>query len=85
MRNPGGYAVITDPLAPTKEWDTFTCCHCNSIVNVKPFQAASDAGGWCARCAKPVCGPCADQGRCTPFEKKLDAYEARMRLRNMAG
>lgn len=72
----GGYMVITDPEAPTKEFDTITCCHCNRVVRVK-----ADPGGWCMQCMKGLCGPCADKRSCAPFEKKLEAYEKRERFR----
>jgi len=32
-----------------------------------------------------ICPVCAGQMTCTTFEKKLDAFEARMRLRNLVG
>lgn len=72
----GGYAVIVGPDAPTKEWDTITCAHCNRIVRCR-----TDPGGFCRCCMKPLCGPCADKGVCTPFEARLDAYEKRERFR----
>jgi len=33
------------------------------------------AVGGAAQCAKPICGPCAGKGACTPFLKKLEQYE----------
>lgn len=81
MRRPQGYATIVDPDRPQIERDTFTCAHCQRIVFVQPFAAASDAGGWCGSCAQPVCGPCADLGTCTPFERQLELSEQRDRLR----
>lgn len=36
-------------------------------------------------CFKNICGPCADLGKCTPFEKKLEQMEARGRLFQAAG
>ncbi len=76
----GGYAVIVEPGVPTREWDTITCAHCQRIVRVK-----ADPGGFCRQCMKPTCGPCADKGTCTPFEKRLVAYEKRMRFRASLG
>lgn len=75
-----GYETIIEPGKATLEADTFTCCHCNGIVSVRPFAPASEAGGWCARCAKPICGPCADKGTCRPFEKWLDEVEKKARI-----
>lgn len=78
MRNAGGYAVIVDPECPLVEMDTFTCCHCNSVVHIKPKSKPDDFGSMCRSCMKMVCAKCADFG-CTPFEKKLEAWEARDR------
>lgn len=76
-----GTIIITDPDAPTVEIDTITCEHCNTIVPFRPGQSADDIGGFCRQCMKPVCGPCADHGLCTPFEKKLLALERSAALR----
>lgn len=78
MRNPGGYAIKVDPFG-TVERDSFTCCHCNSIVFVKPKCDPAEMGGFCRMCMKPVCKNCADKA-CTPFEKKLEAMERSDRL-----
>lgn len=77
MRRARGYAVIVDPNAPLRECDTFTCCHCQRVVFIRPFSDASDAGGFCRLCFKHICGPCADTGTCTPFEKRLEEMEGR--------
>lgn len=81
MRRPGGYATWTDPEKPIREADTFTCNHCNRVVIVQP---KGDAGGFCRICMKPVCGRCADLGRCITFEKRMEISEARDRLRRAA-
>jgi hypothetical protein len=75
-----GYLIITDPEAETKEADTITCCHCNRIVVLKPKTGLEDVGGWCGMCMKGICGPCADLGECTPFERKLEEMERAARL-----
>jgi hypothetical protein len=85
MLRPGGYIVIADPdprrgTPGTIEKDTFSCPHCNRIVDVRPFASASESGGWCGRCAKPICPECAKSGACIPLEKQLLAMEARGRL-----
>lgn len=86
-----GTAIIVDPDAPTKEFDTITCNHCQRIVFLRPgpiahgFEAgdpacpskAHDPGGFCRVCMQPVCGPCADLGKCVPFEVKLLKMEGR--------
>ena len=79
MRNPGGYATIVGPSAPTIEADTFTCIHCNRIVFVKPKASAAESGGWCALCAKAICSVCVGKP-CDPFEKKLKRMEAKGRF-----
>lgn len=74
MRNPGGCATWTGEQVV--ECDTFTCAHCNTVVFVPPRAAPAESGGFCRLCMKLICGPCSDHG-CTPFEKKLEAMEAR--------
>ena len=93
MRNPGGYAVVVSPeqsrinldgfrcetvSAGTFEADTFTCCHCNRVMHVKPRAPMDEFGSMCRNCMKMVCPKCAD-GPCVPFEKKLEAMERRSR------
>lgn len=80
MRNPGGYATIVNPDGHVEETDTFTCTHCNQVVFVKPATDPTEMGGFCLSCMRHICGPCADLGRCTPFEKKIEQMEARERL-----
>jgi hypothetical protein len=76
MRNPGGYSIITDPGAPTREADTFTCRHCQKIVFVKPFADPADMGGRCTCCDALICPSCVGKG-CDHIEKKLARLEAR--------
>jgi hypothetical protein len=77
-----GYLIITGPDG-TQEADTLQCCHCNAHYVVRP--GSGKRRGWCALCAgttcgKPACVPC------IPFERKLDAQEARERsLRSLLG
>ena len=79
MRNPGGCAIITDPYAPVKEIDTFTCCHCNSVVHV-PVKADMDKlGSWCTMCMKMHCSKPACSN-CVPFEKQLESIERQARF-----
>ena len=93
MRSPQGYAQIISPQRSTVyfdrlrceeigegvfEVDTFTCCHCNSVIHVKPFAPMDEFGSMCRRCMKMTCPRGAD-GACTPFEKRLEAWEARGR------
>jgi hypothetical protein len=79
MFRPGGYGITTGPEG-ISETDTFTCCHCNTVVDVPPKMSPAEMGGWCVLCMKPVCKGCAGK-ECVPFEKKLEAAEARDRFR----
>lgn len=79
MRRPGGYAQWVGETP--READTITCAHCNRVHII----TKEDAGGFCRQCMKALCGPCADLGRCTPFEKKLEQAEARDRFRRAVG
>lgn len=74
----GGYAYTFDTDGVRQEADTFTCAHCNRVVIVRPKCNPDDLGGNCRLCMKMVCPKCVDLG-CTPFEKKLEKWEARDR------
>lgn len=76
MRRPQGYACISEP-EQNKEFDTFSCGHCNCIKHVKPMQRAEDMGGLCKQCMKLICGPCLNLGTCDPLEKQIERMEAR--------
>ena len=78
MRRPGGYGLVIGPDGNT-EVDTFTCVHDQRVVRVPPGASPVDCGGWCGRCGAPICLECAKLGTCTPFEEKLERYEARQR------
>ncbi len=92
MRKPQGYATIISPTRSDvvldgrreqagmglSEYDTAMCGHCNSVVHIKPFMDPADMGGLCKQCMKFTCPKCVDLG-CTPFEKKLEQWEARDR------
>lgn len=67
------------------ERDTFTCSHCQRVVLVTPRCDPADLGGFCRMCMKHLCGPCADEGNCTPFEKKLERYERANRFHQAVG
>lgn len=91
MRNPSGYATIVDPDRPTVERDTASCGHCQQVIFTKPGSAATvylifdraswrwreEAGAFCRVCMRPVCLACHDQGRCTPWERRIEAAERR--------
>ena len=80
MRNAGGYFICTGPEGVVEEGDTFTCCHCNSVVLVKPLVSMDKFGGFCTLCMKPTCPRCEHIGECVPFEKRLEAVERRARF-----
>jgi hypothetical protein len=89
MQRPQGQATIVGDEAPV-ERDTFTCFHCQRIVIVQlpgnptvGAGASVDLGGFCRLCMKHICGPCADQGSCTPFEKRLEREERKAALYRM--
>jgi hypothetical protein len=82
MHRPGGFLIATGPDG-VKEWDTFTCCHCQAITIVPARAAPDDCGGFCRLCMRMTCKACAGK-ECTPFEKQLERAEARHRsLRSM--
>ncbi len=85
MRKPQGYGITIEPPSATSpgstlEEDSFTCCHCNAVVFVKPRQDPSEAGGFCGLCHSHICPHCAGTGACDPFERKLLRMESRERL-----
>ena len=86
MRRPQGYGVEFSPEGIVKEEDSFTCGHCNAVVFVAPLADPSSFGGFCRLCMRHVCEPCAGQGGCDPFEKKLERMESKGRsLRAILG
>jgi len=94
-----GYAVTVDPDHPTVERDTTTCGHCQRVIFCKPGTAQTtylifdraawvwteELGAFCRVCMRPICFACCDQGRCLPWEQKLERSEARDRLRRSVG
>lgn len=84
MRNPQGYLTIVHPDAPTQEFDTFTCFHCQKIVPVRPKDDLDNLGAYCTVCKKMICSECHYKmsvlGQpCAPWEKQMDQMEARER------
>jgi hypothetical protein len=89
MRRPGGYGHVLGcdgPSAQLKdaygreippECDSFTCGHCNTVVFVRPKEKPEDTGGMCYQCWGLVCPKCVEKATCRPFEKALEAIEAR--------
>ena len=77
-----GYAIIIEPGVSDREWDTITCVHCTKVVFLTPGRdPTDDCGGFCMKCMKHICGPCADKGVCSPAIKKIEEYEKKMAAR----
>lgn len=79
-RREGGLAEWTSPDGATRRLKTITCFHCNSVFVIPEGATATEAGGWCGMCAKPICSACSDVPECVPFERRCDQIEARDRL-----
>lgn len=62
---------------------TIRCAHCQGHTIVTTGAKADDLGGFCRLCHAPTCSKVECQ-TCTPFERRLEAREARGRsLRSM--
>lgn len=77
MWREGGVLIGTSVDGNTDETSTYTCGHCNSIHRVRPKERPEDTGGLCKQCMTLICPKCVDAGYCRPFEKQLEAWEAR--------
>jgi hypothetical protein len=84
VRNAGGYGILVDPDLGTVECDTFTCVHCQRVVEVKPKADPADMGGFCRLCDKPICPGCVGKA-CLPFERSIERAEARAAARRSYG
>lgn len=62
----------TDELG-THSYETYTCAHCNTVHRVDPQKSPPV----CFVEFLPICMACHAKNKCTPFEKKLQAYESR--------
>lgn len=83
MRRSRGYSIITDPrFSRPTEVDTFTCLHCQQVVDKPPYKSATDVGAWCHCCNGPICGTewCLRRG-CIPVERWLERQESRRYIR----
>ena len=70
MRNSQGWLIGFDPDGGVKEYDTFTCSHCQRIVIVKAKCDPAEMGGLCKICDKLICKECVGKG-CSPWEEKM--------------
>lgn len=75
MPRPDGYLVADGPTG-RDEFDTFNCAHCQRIL-----VGIAQVGGFCRLCDKNLCQGKACHNGCKPFEAKIEAMEARDRLR----
>jgi hypothetical protein len=69
-----GYYLNDDRPSGGKktEADIQTCTHCQKVLVMKEW---TEDGGYCSRCAAPICGPCADKmltDGCVPFVKLIE-------------
>ena len=62
------------------EADTTHCRHCQAVLKNEEWNVY---GGWCSKCAGPLCGLCAKRsyelGICEPWRKQI---EDRLRAAN---
>ena len=87
MPQPHGLIRILDPELPhALESDTITCSHCQRVVALheRDGRRKSGVAVHCHGCDRLVCVPCAETGRCEPFERQLEVIESRARLRAAA-
>lgn len=79
---PGGLTIESSPDGE-KFTESFTCQHCNKIVDVKPFCSPSDIefGGQCKGCMGLICLSCYDKAECKPIEKWCEEQERKGRFR----
>lgn len=82
----GGYLRITSPNGgKDHERDTFTCRHCNKIVEVKPMCRPEDMGRICGGCDGILCKRCSMKEGCSHIEKRLKTWEDRDNWRRNIG
>jgi len=83
-----GYLTITDPAAARAvEIDTQNCAHCQRVIKQHNADGTRKTSiGMCLMCGPAqICDACERDGKCTPFERKLEQIEARGRLLAAAG
>jgi hypothetical protein len=89
MKLPGlkarGVYQTQGPDGTVVECETFTCCHCNSLVQVPHRGAPEDCGGFCMSCNQMQCLVCAQKQTCAPFLAQIEQTLSRDRFRRAAG
>lgn len=72
-RNAGNLAGQTGGHDSKKYEHDIQCCpHCQAVIKLDVWK---DDGGWCGKCRKPICGPCAERALtegCVPFIARLE-------------
>ena len=79
MQKPGGFGTYFGPWGEITETHSSTCAHCQRITEFSSLRRMTDHVDICRRCMKLVCLDCAGRD-CRPFEKWLEAEEARGRF-----
>ena len=80
-----GYSRYVDEHGRLHENDTFTCRHCQRLVDKAAFTRVEDIAGVCAHCNAPICPVCIKRGQCDPFEEKMKRIEASYHARRSYG
>lgn len=83
MRKAEGVGMLILPDQPTREFRTFTCSHCGMPKRATTLRCdgvEEDGRHWCDSCDAMVCNACANDQRCVPFERKMEAAEAKARF-----
>jgi hypothetical protein len=84
-----GYFANNIEYGRKQEADVQTCPHCERVILMQKWK---DDGGFCGRCMKPICGPCADRmltHGCEPAMQRIErAFDSTVKLaqfRKIAG
>jgi hypothetical protein len=67
--NHGGIVIDGRQVA-----DTLQCCHCGG--HWVPVKGSGKVRGFCMLCNKVHCGSKECSSSCTPFEKRMEQFEA---------
>ena len=83
--SPKGYSVVTDGWGIETRRDTYSCRHCQHVVEVEPKSDPNEF--WCSSCMAPICKACKAKEwnrppdrACDHFERKLARAEAKNAL-----
>ncbi len=70
-------AILFEENGREQQQDTLKCVHCQRHWVVEP--GSGRVRGWCRKCSGPHCGTqkCYE---CVPWEKAMEAKEARFRI-----